>query len=38
MDERVRFVAKLLDGEAMSGCAGVHLRKTGYKDLPALQG
>ena len=38
MDERVKFIARLLDGETMSGlCEEFSIsRKTGYKILEAL--
>jgi hypothetical protein len=36
MDERLKFIARLLDGEQMAGVPGVrYLPKTGYKSLPA---
>ena len=41
MDERMRFVARLLEGDTMSAvCEGLRdiSRKTGYGDLRALQG
>ena len=40
MDERLKFMARLLDGEKMAGLCrefGIS-RKTGYKILDALQG
>ena len=40
MEERLRFVARLLDGEAMTDVCrefGIS-RKTGYKDFRSLQG
>jgi transposase len=40
MDERLRFVAKLLDGESMTeACRDFGIsRKTGYKIFKSLQG
>jgi putative transposase len=39
MDERLRFIARLLDGEQMAGlCAEFGIsRKNGLQDLPPLQ-